>query len=238
MALNPIGPATGGMVVSCPSCQGRSTAKEGPYRGRHDIFSGLDLRRCAGCGLVFAHPMPSLLQWEEFNSRFFSDGAISIPEDREVLLFSRGMACLRLHHIEKHSGWTSLPTSVLEIGAGPGFLYREYITREPEVCYAAVETDEGCQRMLRQDGVEVFGRLGDIIETGNKYDLLVMSHVLEHVLDPRAFLRDALRCLRPGGVVFIEVPCMDWEYKLFFNDHVLFFDKHSLGHLLELVGNI
>jgi SAM-dependent methyltransferase len=38
------------------------------------------------------------------------------------------------------------------------------------------------------------------------YDLLMCMHVLEHVGNPRAFVVEALRYLRPGGLLYIEVP--------------------------------
>ena len=37
-------------------------------------------------------------------------------------------------------------------------------------------------------------------------DLVLCSEVLEHVLDPRLFLSEAYRCLRPGGKLLLTVP--------------------------------
>lgn len=39
------------------------------------------------------------------------------------------------------------------------------------------------------------------------FDLMMSSHVLEHVPDPRAALREAARVLRPGGRYIISIPC-------------------------------
>jgi len=38
------------------------------------------------------------------------------------------------------------------------------------------------------------------------FDLVVMSHVLEHMLDPVAALQSALEVLRPGGHLLLAVP--------------------------------
>jgi SAM-dependent methyltransferase len=38
------------------------------------------------------------------------------------------------------------------------------------------------------------------------YDAVILSDVLEHVHDPGAMLRAALRCLSPGGVMLISIP--------------------------------
>lgn len=38
------------------------------------------------------------------------------------------------------------------------------------------------------------------------YDAVILSDVLEHVRDPGAMLRAALKCLSPGGVILISIP--------------------------------
>jgi SAM-dependent methyltransferase len=47
-------------------------------------------------------------------------------------------------------------------------------------------------------------------ETVSKpFDLITAFHVLEHVVDPAAFLGRCRHCLKPGGVLVIEVPDFD-----------------------------
>lgn len=37
-------------------------------------------------------------------------------------------------------------------------------------------------------------------------DLVVASHVIEHVVDPMQFMSDLVRVTKPGGLIFIEAP--------------------------------
>ena len=60
--------------------------------------------------------------------------------------------------------------------------------------------------------------------------------MLEHVPDPVGFVQAATLRLQPGGVIFIEVPCRDWEHKNLEEPHILFFDKVPMSRLLIELG--
>lgn len=43
-------------------------------------------------------------------------------------------------------------------------------------------------------------------EVSGKFDLILFSHVLEHLINPGVALRDAARLLSPGGVIAVALP--------------------------------
>lgn len=56
----------------------------------------------------------------------------------------------------------------------------------------------------------------DITATGLKgssFDAIICCHVLEHIIDDRAAMRELHRLLRPGGVAYIQVPCNERAYE-------------------------
>jgi SAM-dependent methyltransferase len=53
---------------------------------------------------------------------------------------------------------------------------------------------------IRLGGIEQFSA-----EHGN-FDVIILSHVLEHVSDPASFLKSAANLLKPGGYIYIELP--------------------------------
>lgn len=56
----------------------------------------------------------------------------------------------------------------------------------------------------------------DLEDTGlpdEWFQIVIISHVLEHVLDDRAAMRELFRVLRKGGVAYILVPCNQEVYE-------------------------
>lgn len=98
------------------------------------------------------------------------------------------------------------PTYTLEIGCGDGALLCELRAREfggrlegVEITRAAVEIARGRPQI---DAVDLYDGVHLPAEDG-KYELGIVSHVLEHVHDPPALLAEAARAC---GAVVMEVP--------------------------------
>ncbi len=65
-------------------------------------------------------------------------------------------------------------------------------------------------------------------------DLVLCTEVLEHVLEPRAVLEEAYRCLRPGGRLLATVP---FAARWHFVPHDYWrYTPSSLAHLLDQTG--
>ena len=224
-------------TVRCPVCDSAGCQLVGPYRGHSVLFQERSLVRCFGCDLVFADPMPADDELAEYNNSYFASVHGGLPTSPRAHAFLSGIARLRLRHIQNFlSTWGLVATSVLEIGPGMGYLCAHYKAQLPEVNYAVVEPDCSCHTHLRETGARVFERLEQFDPIHERFDLLILSHVLEHTTTPVSFLQPALLLLNAGGVLFIEVPCRDYEFKPEMEPHLLFFDKPSMQYLLTRLG--
>jgi SAM-dependent methyltransferase len=93
-------------------------------------------------------------------------------------------------------------TRVLDVGCGSGMLvYALGLAGVHDVTgvdpFMSAERELGTGgRLLRKDLSQVEGL----------YDLIMFHHSFEHVHDPEATLREALKRLRPGGRVLIRMP--------------------------------
>jgi len=71
-----------------------------------------------------------------------------------------------------------------------------------------------------------------------QYDFVVLSHVLEHVIDARGAIEDLMARVKPDGLAYIEVPDAerytqyDAPFLDFNSQHINHFGKTSLKHLM------
>jgi len=98
---------------------------------------------------------------------------------------------------------------VLEIGAANAAFLELAHDASPTTDFAAIEPDQntrpdrGRLPWLRQYD-DIHGAGSD----GARFDLIMLFHVFEHILEPAEFLAQAHGLLAPGGALLIEVPCL------------------------------
>ncbi len=132
------------------------------------------------------------------------------------------------------------PRVVVDVGSAQGgFLYycKEHHGAKP----MAIEKSTSCQRSIQENlGIEC---LGDISELdGRAVDVVVLSHLLEHLYNPVEFLEQILRHTTQETFYYIEVPnALDYLgegecWRQLYYEHINHFDVSHLTLLLERVG--
>jgi ubiquinone/menaquinone biosynthesis C-methylase UbiE len=99
---------------------------------------------------------------------------------------------------------------VLEVGAGTGFfvlnLWQAGYVEEPHATDIAPGMVAACMENARRLGCDLRGRTADAeglpYEDGT-FDLVVGHAFLHHLPEPRDFLKEAFRVLKPGGAVWV-----------------------------------
>ena len=182
----------------------------------------------------FVSPMPADQLWNDYNQRYFDNAHGGHQASRVALAFFSALAKLRCDHVVRYfeNSGMGLPGAILEIGPGSGAFAAQWLKMKPQTDYWAVESDASCHDALRALGVRLAESPASLPE-GHSVGLVVMSHVLEHTTRPAEALCSVADRLSPGGVLFVEVPCRDFEHKPLDEPHVQFFDKAPMRRLLE-----
>lgn len=222
------------MHIKCPVCASDNVRCDAAYRAQHRYFKGMNRIHCCDCGLDYASPMPDDQLLDEFNNSYFHSAHGGSAKDTVAKAFFSGIARLRMNMVKQYlSDSQEKVNQVLEWGPGEGYFAKNWLNDFPDTHYYAVETDTSCHPSLQKNGVDIL-KPAKAAEISS--DLVVMSHVLEHVKEPNEFIATTTKSLKKGGIAFIEVPCKDWRHKDIDEPHLLFFDKPSMKHLLSKQG--
>jgi SAM-dependent methyltransferase len=198
------------------------------------------MRRCRGCALVYAARVadPSTIYTDDYltgESEYGPD-----TTDPIVVAIARAAAHRRFAIIERIGG----TGTVLDVGCGSGEALD--VARERGWRGVGVEPVESSAERARRSGFEV--RPGTLADAGlppASFDLVGAWHVLEHLLDPVAFLSELSLYARPGGLVAVEVPNWrhrsrrvggpDWD-QLCPLEHVTHFTPRTLRRTMQRAG--
>jgi SAM-dependent methyltransferase len=244
------------MSAICLSCNHDALINVRPYRtntpfGRA-VFGETSLNSCGRCGLVQAAPPPAPEKLTDYYTVDYRTGGYAgsdvadvsqFPKDN-LFYFNRGqsIADLLSTYVRKEN------PQILDIGAGYGHILHALGQRYSHSTRMAVEFSDVCAKHLMSLGVQVFTEPVEEVlpRIGRRFDLVVMSHSLEHVLNPLTVLQLIKASLVPGGILYVEVPNIPVESLLRYPDHmwaprydephITFFSRSTLRDLLESSG--
>lgn len=134
-------------------------------------------------------------------------------------------------------------TSVLDIGAATGenlSLYKKHGKRVIGIEPSANNKKYAFDRFLIKMYDMTFDEYCDKIGIKQKFDLVFLSHTLEHIVDVRGFIRKVT--LISSKYIFIEIPFLEnmgnglEPFGLFTDEHVNYFTISGLSYLMNTEG--
>lgn len=191
-------------LIYCPCCHS-------PFRNKSDyerIFLfrvnkewkeyPASLYECKSCGHLY---VDHSIDWFDLNLHYeqkFSPSLGSIS-DTDLNEYNNIVESL-LPHIDNNSTPNSSCRSVLEIGPGDGAFLQVLKSNSLETHFYD----------LSSDVTSKLSKHHSCHKSGNKYDLIVLRHILDHILEPRNFLQSVLnKYMHKDSLIHIEIPV--WE---------------------------
>ena len=123
-------------------------------------------------------------------------------------------------------------TTVIDIGCGHGGVCEKFIS-EYKLNVTGMEINEECLDSLKKKGYRAINH--DITSAFNleeKFDIVCLLDVLEHVFDPLSLLREAKKVCRDGGYILITVPLyfdLADRLRILFTGSIISYDNRCYG---------
>jgi len=232
---NPSGVPEATRALSCPLC-GTSLAGK-PWKAEGVVFT-----RCLQCGLRRQDPQPVP---EAIVARYGDDylayETARHIEYRSIALQSLAEAGLRPGDVQAtRSGRSSL----LEVGCATGALLSAF--EQAGWSVKGVEAGPSMAAYARATfGLDVIaGTVETVALPADAYDAVVATHLIEHLNDPRSFLREARRVMRKEGRLYLVTPNADGlqarlmasRWRSAIRDHLYLFSARTLRAMLASEG--
>lgn len=212
------------------------------YRTTNETFY---IVQCNKCGLMRLYPWPSPADLARY---YPADYWFDAASDASGFLAERYRRIVLSDHVR--FVWRALRESkvtgtVLDIGCGGGLFLRMLAEGGAKVvgfdyAFSAARVAWKTNRVP-----SLCASLSNSPIANESCAAVTMFHVLEHLFDPAAYLREAHSILKPGGRLIVQVPNADcWQFLLFgeywngvdIPRHLYHFRTRDLQRLLESCG--
>lgn len=199
-----------------------------------DAAWDIDTWLCLSCSLVFAHPQPDAALLDRFYAAQFRDLSVA-GDPGSSRVPAEGSRLDQAAWIEARLGGLH-GARVLEIGCYDGHLLHLLAGRGARVVGLEPSATASAHARSRY-GLDVRTcSLETAALPGGSFDLVLLSHVLEHLRDPRLALARCRELVKTGGALFVEVPNVlrprfASVVDFFTFDHLFHFSPYTLGRL-------
>jgi 2-polyprenyl-3-methyl-5-hydroxy-6-metoxy-1,4-benzoquinol methylase len=213
----------------CPVCE--SSSHEPLFKKET-----LSLVRCTTCSMIFANPIEQGWASGAFYGNLaepFYLSADKLESDYAPVRFARELKLFRRFCREG---------SVLDVGCSTGAFLYQLKTRFPDAYrVSGMDVAGPALDYAEQKGIRALREsFPDADFKGETFSAITFWAVIEHLLDPRAFLAKAASLLQPSGYCFILVPnfkslavrLLGAKYRYIFPQHVNYFTLSTLKKLV------
>jgi 2-polyprenyl-3-methyl-5-hydroxy-6-metoxy-1,4-benzoquinol methylase len=195
---------------------------------------------CSGCGIITNDPIPSDEELAAFYKKDYRTDYKGTPEPRMRQVW-RNFERMEAHMLANRDVYSS-GMKCLDLGSGSGEFM--FLANAIGMQTQGVEPNEGYANYCRTKlALSVANQTLEETEFAPaNFDLVRLSHVLEHMRDPVRSLKVLHGWLKDDGILYIEVPDIEAEAarkmhgKMFHFGHLYNFNPVTLRLAASLAG--
>jgi len=203
---------------------------------------GFSYVRCAKCGLVQMNPQPEQKEIERRYGESHGQDYLAYELSNEKAFLDLALLALKDSGFEEIER-TLLPCNkarVLDVGCATGSLLAALRQRGWETTGVEISGPQAEYGRLKRNLDLRNGSLEEIRFPGEYFNVVIASHLIEHLNNPASFAEEVYRILASGGYFFVTTPNIaGFQARLFKNrwrsaifDHLYLFSAKTLTRLL------
>ncbi len=217
-------------ILFCPICGEQSHKKHAEGKDHNVTGNVFTITECMNCGFRFTNPRPKEKHIYKYyqSKNYISHSSTKKGFINKVYHLVRSYQFYKKKKIiQKFSNIKK--GKILDVGCGTGDFLKHMASSGWEA--DGVETDKGAKRVAEKKlGKKIEEKL-DLVNEENKYDVISLWHVLEHVYNVEGYLKKLNKLLKRGGVLVVGVPnCASYDAKKYKGNWVAYDLPIHLSH--------
>jgi len=235
------------IISECHLCQAKNLFVFSQYQVFFRVTSdckpwhkGGELALCQSCYTLQKVITPAYIDELDLIYKDYSIYYQAKGKEQCYIEQNQGISVARSEYIiDLISNESALPYKgkILDFGCGNGSFLKTFNKHFPHWSLSGFEQNNQTKHHVESiTGVQHFYS-GDIGDVNEKFDLIVLFHTLEHIINPVKLLTVLKSKLTRNGSLLIVVPhYINNPFDLLIADHCSHFSTASLQYLLELCG--
>lgn len=225
-------------IQTCPLCGAQEFE---PYLKQRFGLLMIQLQSCRHCKLIIQNPCLTRGSLDNF---YHNEYRLKVKEKIDTKhcenMFERGLR--RGAYVCKfldESGIEYKDSVVFEAGCGYGGILQQFHRHNCQVVGCDVDPVAVQYGLFRGLDLKI-GSIDVLADLDLKADIIILSHILEHIVKPNLFLKKVQQSLKPDGILYVEVPGIGnsrVESRRYVHlEHILYFNQETLCKLIEKAG--
>ncbi len=198
---------------------------------------------CHHCGLIRANPYYTSTTLDQFYNSEYRRLYTFVNNDIEKFFCDQVRAGqVILDNVNSYLTWQTRGKRIYEVGTGMGGILQPFA--ENGAIIKGVDVGRKYIELGRKKGLDL--EIGDyqVLKKYPPADLIILSHVVEHMTNPIEFLSNLRDIINKSGLIYIAVPTIEtitinYGNNLFAylqNAHAFYFSQNTLRYVAECAG--
>lgn len=198
----------------CDICSGRKLENLFKIRNLEGLHGQFNLLKCKDCGSYYTSPYPAPQTISELYSERKNNQNFDLKSNYFIDLLKDISAKKTLKNFIKKTNLR--PRSILDFGTGNGRYAAMSSILFPQAEITACDFMADKPSRLEEPPFRHIKYITtpQLLNSGEKYDLILLRHVIEHIFKPLDFLIGLSGKLTEKGFIYIEVPNIDALYSI------------------------
>ena len=202
-----------------------------------DVTNGIhSINKCLECNSLYSKLVPTKYGLKKlYTSDHYNLGKSSISSISKNFITNTIVGKLRiffvLHKFYRRISFLKKKSVIIDFGCGDGSLAL-FLKKKFENVYTF---DEYTSKPLYSKNITHYNSFFDLEKSKIKFDLIILKQVIEHVENPRSYLKKISKFLKKGGIILLETP--NFKNNFYFDFFKEYYAQTTLGYHINFFCN-